>query len=292
MSKTILVTGGAGFVGSRLCARLVEGGHKIISLDNYFAGSRDNHVPGVEYREGHTKDIAALVPEKPDLIFHLGEYSRVAKSLEEPEIVFDLNIAGTLGVLNFWKATGSKLVYAGSSTKFVEAGPDGTMGKDLAPYTWAKAINTELIHNYGRWYDLPHSIAYFYNVYGEGERSGVNTYGTVVETFRQNYLTSTPMQVRSPGTQVRNFTHVDDTVSALILIGDKGRDGEYGISAKEAYSLLQLAQMFGGEIEMLPPTPTTRSGSGPMDTRELESLGWQQQHTLQEYILETKQQNV
>ncbi len=87
--QLILVTGGAGFIGSHLCARLVADGHKVISLDNYFTGSRDNHVAGVEYREGHTKDIAKLVPETPDIIYHLGEYSRIAKSLEEPDVVFD-----------------------------------------------------------------------------------------------------------------------------------------------------------------------------------------------------------
>ena len=61
--KTAVVTGGAGFIGSHLCERLVKEGYKVISLDNYFTGSKDNHVPGVEYREGHTKDIAKHIPE-------------------------------------------------------------------------------------------------------------------------------------------------------------------------------------------------------------------------------------
>ena len=73
-----MVTGGAGFVGSHLCERLVQEGHRVVSLDIYFTGSRNNHVSGVEYREGHTKDIERLVPETPDIIYHLGEYSRVA----------------------------------------------------------------------------------------------------------------------------------------------------------------------------------------------------------------------
>ena len=93
--KMILVTGGAGFVGSNLCERLVAEGYRVISLDNYFTGSTDNHIDGVEYREGHTKDIARLVPETPDLLYHLGEYSRTEQSHFEPEIVFDLNTVGT-----------------------------------------------------------------------------------------------------------------------------------------------------------------------------------------------------
>src|SRR3989344_3823358 len=120
--QLILVTGGAGFIGSHLCVRLVKEGHHVISLDNYFTGRRENHVPGVDYREGHTKDIEKHISETPDLIYHLGEYSRVEKSLEEPALVWDLNKDGTFGVLEFWRKRGCKMIYAGSSTKFGDGG--------------------------------------------------------------------------------------------------------------------------------------------------------------------------
>lgn len=288
MSKRILVTGGAGFIGSHLCRRLYADGHTVISLDNYFTGSKENHVAGVEYREGHTKDIAQVIPEAVDLIFHLGEYSRVAKSLEEPETVFDLNIRGTFGVLEFWRARSCKLVYAGSSTKSVGARADGTLGRDLAPYTWMKAVNSELVQNYARWYQLPYAISYFYNVYGPGERAGVDGYGTVVETLRQQYERGEAMTVRAPGTQTRAFTHIDDTIDALVRIGEAGEGDEYGIAAKEVYSLLDVTNLFGGEIEMLPATPTTRAEAGGIDTSNLEALGWKQEHTLPEYVASLK----
>ena len=150
MQKLVVVTGGAGFVGSHLCARLARDGHRVISLDNYFMGSRDNHVEGVEYREGHTKDIANLVPETPDIIYHLGEYSRIARSMNEPALVFDLNMRGTQAVLEFWRQKKCKLIYAGSSTKFTSANGEGVEGRDRAPYTWAKTANSELVANYGR----------------------------------------------------------------------------------------------------------------------------------------------
>jgi UDP-glucose 4-epimerase len=150
-SKKILVTGGAGFIGSHLCQRLVKEGNAVISLDNYFTGSRDNHMEGVEYREGHTKDIEKHVPETDiDLVYHLGEYSRVEVSLKEPALVWGLNIAGTFAVAEWWRKRGSKLVYAGSSTKFA----DGGMGRDQSPYSWTKATNTELVRNYGNWYGI------------------------------------------------------------------------------------------------------------------------------------------
>ncbi len=288
--KFILVTGGAGFIGSHLCARLVKDGHHVISLDNYFTGSRENHVSGVDYREGHTKDIEKHVPETPDLIYHLGEYSRVAKSLKEPALVFDLNIIGTFGVLEFWSKKKCKLVYAGSSTKMVGARADGTHGRDLAPYTWMKAANSELLQNYAHWYGLPYAITYFYNVYGPGERAGVEDYGTLIETFRQQYLANQPLTVREPGTQTRAFTYIDDTVNGIVLVGEKGLGNEYGIAAKEAFSLIDVAHLFSDDITMLPPTSTTRAEAGSIDTTSLRQLGWKQTVYLPDYIKEVKKQ--
>lgn len=280
--KTTVVTGGAGFIGSHLCERLLRDGHRVISLDNYFTGSKDNHVEGVEYREGHTKDIAAHVSETPDIIYHMGEYSRVLRSLDEPKTVWDLNMVGTFGVLEFWRKKKCKFVYAGSSTKTAPIRADGVEGRDLAPYTWGKAANCELVKNYGRWYGLSYAVTYFYNVYGPRERPA-EEYGTLIETFRQNYLHGRPHKIASPGTQTRAFTHVDDTVSAIVLVGEKGEGDDYCISAAETLSLLDVAKMFGGDIEMTPQTSSTRS-SGAEDTSKVEALGWKQTQKLFDYI--------
>jgi len=276
----ILVTGGAGFVGSHLIRRLLTEGHTVISLDNYFTGSKDNHVQGAEYREGHTKEVTALVPETPDLVYHLGEYSRVEKSLTEPAVVWDLNTAGTFAVLEFVRAKGCKIVYAGSSTKF----GDGGLGRDQSPYAWTKATNTELVRNYGAWYGLPYAITYFYNVYGPGERAGA--YGTVIEIFRQKRLKGEALSVTVPGTQKRNFTHVADIVEGLICVGEKGDGDDFGIGDTHAYSILEVAQMFGGEITMLPEAKGNRMSSD-IDTSKTELLGWKPAYTLPDYIRES-----
>jgi UDP-glucose 4-epimerase len=288
--KLAVVTGGAGFVGSHLCERLVAEGYQVISLDNYFTGSRDNHIEGAEYREGHTKDIAKHITESPDIIFHLGEYSRIAPSLIEPEKVWDMNTTGTCAVLEFWREIKCKLVYAGSSTKFTQDERTATVsGPDRAPYNFSKSMNSQLVHNYGAWYDLDYSIAYFYNVYGPRERAGQfdGGYGTVVETFRQCALSDTKVcQINGTGEQTRAFTHVFDTVDALLLIAEKGARDEYAISAAEVYSLNDLRDMFDLTAEYNEPTKSTRS-NGAEDTTKLQQLGWQQKYQLQQYIDES-----
>jgi len=276
-AKTILVTGGAGFVGSRLCARLAAQGHRVISLDNYFAGSKDNHVAGVEYREGHTKDIEQHVPETPDLVFHLGEYARVEQSVLEPDIVQDLNVVGTRGVIEFWKKRRCKLVYAGSSTKF----GDGGAARYASPYAQTKAANTEFVKEAGEREGLPFAITYFYNVYGPGERTGV--YGTLIESFKQMYMRGTPLTVVLPGSQVRNFTHVDDIVDGLLLVGEKGEGDEYGLGNEEPFSILEVARFFGGDVLMLPERAGNRMQTG-LDTKKAHALGWRATRSLPEYI--------
>lgn len=280
--KNIVVTGGAGFVGSNLCRRLVEEGHTVISLDNYFTGSQDTKVQGVEYREGHTKDIVKLVPEAIDLIYHLGEYARVEQSLKEPDVVWDLNVAGTHGVLEFWRTRNqsgqkTKLVYAGSSTKF----GDGGLARVATPYAWTKAANTELVKNYGAWYGLSFAITYFYNVYGPGERAG--KYGTLIEIFRQKYLKGEALTVVSPGTQKRNFTHVNDIVEGLVLVGEKGEGEEYGLGDERKYSILEIANMFNTNVEMLPERAGNRLESA-IDTERSKALGWSVKHSVADYI--------
>lgn len=275
--KTVLVTGGAGFIGSHLCERLVKEGYRVISLDNYFTGTKDAHAEGVEYREGHTKDIARLVPETPNLLYHLGEYSRVEKSLTEPEVVWDLNKLGTFAVLEFARTRGVKIVYAGSSTKF----GDGGLGRDQSPYAWAKATNTELVRNYGSWYSMPYAITYFYNVYGPGERAGA--FGTLIEIFRQKRLAGESLTVNAPGTQKRNFTHIDDIIEGLVLVGEQGLGDDFGLGDKKAYSVLEVAELFGGDIVMKPEVAGNRMDSD-IDTSKAELLGWTCTKHLPDYI--------
>lgn len=282
-AKLIVVTGGAGFVGSHLCERLVKEGHHVISLDNYFTGTPDNHVEGVAYRTGHTKDIDSHIPETPDLVFHLGEYARTEKSFEDVELVWDLNKTGTFAVLEFCRRRGCKIIYAGSSTKFADNGE----GRDQSPYAWTKATNTELVKNYAEWFSVPYAITYFYNVYGPREMSG--PYGTLIRIFTELYRQGLPLTITAPGTQTRNFTHVYDIVDGLVFVSEKGDGDNYGIGADTSYSVLDVANMFGSEVVMMPQRKGNRLTSG-VDNAKLKALGWSPKRTLPQWVEQVKQE--
>jgi UDP-glucose 4-epimerase len=283
--QTVLVTGGAGMIGSQLIELLLPK-YRVVSLDNYFIGRKENHVPGAEYIEGHTKDIQSLLSnEHPAIIFHLGEYSRVEQSFADVELVWQSNVEGTFRVLEYWHKRNCKLVYAGSSTKFA----DGGLGRDQSPYAWMKASNTELVRNYGAWFNLPYAITYFYNAYGPRELSE-GPYASVMGIFKTQFKKGEPITVRAPGTQKRNFTHVEDLARGLLAVGEKGEGDEYGLGSHESYSVLELAKMFTDNINMLPERPGNRMESLIDTTRVEHEFGWKAEHSVREYVESLKAQ--
>ena len=284
--KKVLVIGGAGFIGSNLCEQLsLDESYEVYSLDNYFTGKKSNHVDGVIYIEGNSKDVEKLVTFIPDIIYHLGEYSRVEQSFDDISILWDYNKTGTFAVLEFTRKTKAKLIYAGSSTKFSQ----GCLGKTQSPYAWIKASNSELIQNYGEWFGISYAIVYFYNVYGNREISS-GKYATLIGLFSQMMKEGKPLTVVSPGIQKRNFTHVDDIVNGLILVGKNGYGNDFGIGSLETYSVLEIAKMFGGDIEMLPQRKGNRVGSDLVISKT-QNLGWKVTKRVDEYIEQLRDNN-
>jgi UDP-glucose 4-epimerase len=287
VSKTILVTGGAGFIGSHLIEELLKDGrNKLISLDNYFTGSEKNHVPGATYLRGETKDIETLVTEKPDIIYHLGEYSRVLTSFDDIPMVWRLNDSGTFSVLEYCRKNKVRLIYAGSSTKFGEF-DDKEDGQNQTPYAFFKAKNTELVNNYGNWYGLDYAITYFYNVYGGREMTD-GKYATLIGIFSRKHMKKEPLTVVSPGSQLRAFTHVTDTVRGLMLVGEKGQGDGYCIGSGTSHSILEVAKYFGGEITMLPAMKGDRKYSN-IDPTRIKGLGWSESVDLKDHIAKFKE---
>lgn len=276
----VLVIGGAGFVGSHLCHRLLSTGCKVTSLDNYFTGRRSNHHQGVRYVEGNSADILQLdLGPHYDCIFHLGEYSRVEQSFDDIDLVFEYNMRSIYSVLSFTKATGAKLVYSASSTKF----GDGGVNPAESPYAWTKKTNAELVSVYCGWFNIEHAITYFYNVYGEGEISG-GKYATVIAKFlalAEKGETSLP--VVRPGTQQRNFTHIDDIIDGLVVVALRGSGDGYGIGSDESYSILDLVEMMQKGVDWLPERKGNRMSS-PVKTERLKGLGWRCKRSVEQYV--------
>lgn len=277
--RLIVVTGGAGHVGSHVVEQLVaDPNNHVISLDNYFTGREENHIDGAEYRRGDTADIATLISEQPDVVFHLGEYARIAQSFDDAPKVFQMNIVGTIAVAEFCRTRGSKLVYAGSSTKFADNGN----GRNQNPYAFSKATNVDLINNYGEWFRLNYAICYFNNAFGPRE-TGTGHYATLIAKFEQAYLKGEPLTVVKPGTQRRNFTHVTDLARGLILAGEKGKGDGYALGNPKSFSVLEIAQAFGGEVKMIDDYPgRTQSGEAP--TKAWDELGWRPTIDVLDYI--------
>lgn len=279
IKKKILVTGGAGFVGSHLCERLsLDKKNDVYSLDNYFTGSEDNHVSDVKYIKGEVSDISELITFVPDMIFHLGEYSRVEQSFDDIDLVWRYNNDSIYPVLEFVRKVKCKIIYAGSSTKYGDSGE----GKSSSPYAWTKSKNTELVVNYGKWFDISYAITYFYNVYGPREIAN-GRYATLIALFKEKIKNNESLTVVSPGTQIRNFTHVYDIVDGLILVGLYGQGDEFGIGHHEKFSVLEVAKLFQGKIEMIPERKGNRMKADVI-TDKIIDLGWNPKFDLRTYI--------
>ena len=283
-ARTILVTGGAGHVGSHLIEELLATGEEcVISLDNYSNGSPENHIAGAEYRAGHTKDIDELIPETPDIVYHLGEYARIAPNFEEPARVYDYNIVGTFRVVEFCRRRSvGKLVYAASSTKFAIEGD----GRHQNPYSFSKSVNVDLLNDYGRWYDLSYAICYFYNAFGPREVAD-GPYATLIAKFAAMYRRGEPLPVVAPGTQRRAFTYVKDLAKGIKLAGERGHGDGYALRADQSHSVLEIAQAFGGPFEMVDGYPG-REDVTDDPRRARDELGWRATVDVLDYIEECK----
>tara|TARA_X000000950_G_scaffold169451_1_gene206690 strand:- start:21141 stop:22025 length:885 start_codon:yes stop_codon:yes gene_type:complete len=282
----VLVTGGAGFIGSHLIETLAsKQNNSITSLDDYSTGSEDNHVNGVHYIRGTTAEINDLINVSPDIVYHLGEYSRVEQSFSEIDKVWKANSHGTFEVIKFCKKHSSKLIYAGSSTKF----GDGGVGRTQTPYGWTKATNTELVRCFSEWFGLDYAVTYFYNVYGDREIQ-TGKYATLIGIFTNCLANNKPLPVVKPGNQKRNFTHIDDIVSGLIKVGENGTGDNYGIGNDVSFTILEVAEMFGETIEWLPERKGNRFNS-EIDTSKMRAIGWKCQISLENYIQHLKANN-
>ena len=287
MSKNIiLVTGGAGFIGSSLIKKIIKDNYKykVVSLDNYSTGTKKNHIKdkNVKYIKGENKNINKLMNKfkrKIKVIFHFGEYSRIYQSFKHYKKCFEYNIHHSSKVIEFAKDNKIKIIYSATSSNLCNKGRD----ENLSPYAWSKTKNIELIKNYNRWFGLKYELVYFYNVYGPGQILN-SPMSAVIGIFEEQYKRRKPLTVVKPGTQKRDFTHIDDIVRGCLLAWKKGNQNEYMLGTRKNYSIIEIAKMFKSNIKYIPTRPGDRSTSTIPNNNAKKVLGYHSKLNIKTYI--------
>ena len=262
MKNIIVVTGGAGFIGSNLIKQLITlKNFKIISIDDYSSGSKKNHILNkkVKYIKSHTKNIFKILQpykKKVSVIFHFGEFSRIYQSFLKMNECINSNTIGTNEVFNFSLLNKIKLIYSATSASIGNNGND----KNLSPYAFTKAKNLEMLENLKTWYKFKCEIIYFYNVYGPGQIEKGNM-ATVIGIFENQYKKNKPLTVVKPGTQSRRFTHISDTIETCLFAWKQNKCRHYSISNKKNYTILQVVKIFRTKIKLLAPRRGERFAS-------------------------------
>ena len=258
----IIVTGGAGFVGSNLILYLIKKtNYKIISFDNYSSGTRKNEIKNkkIKYIKGDTKNISSILnkcKKNINSIFHFGEFARIYQSFLKFNQCIESNSIGTHEVFNFCLKNKIKLIYSATSANLGNKGKD----KDLSPYAFTKAKNLELLENLNKWFKMKFEIIYFYNVYGPKQISKGDM-ATVIGIFEDHYKKKLPLPVVKPGSQSRRFTHINDTIKACFFAWKKDKCRHYSITNKRSYRIIDVAKMFNHKIKYLPSRKGERFAS-------------------------------
>ena len=202
MKNILVVTGGAGFVGSNLIDYLVKfTKFKIISIDNYSTGKKNNHNTSrrVKYINGKTQTISKLIGKNKNnikTVFHFGEFSRIYQSFQKFYECYESNSIGSKEVFKFCLENKIKLIYSATSASLGNNGKD----KNLSPYAFTKSKNLELLENLKKWFRFKFEIIYFYNVYGP-KQIKKGKMATVIGIFEDQFSNNKPLTIVKPGHQ-------------------------------------------------------------------------------------------
>ena len=266
MNKKVLVTGGAGFIGSNLIKQLLNKGYNVSSIDNYDSGSENNHIDGCTYQKSRCSTL-----------------SRIQPSFTNPDNTIRTNTIGTQKVLEFARKNNTIVVYAGSSSRW--------HNPYQSPYATSKYLGEELCKMYRKTYDLHIEIARFYNVYGPGEIID-GDWAAVTGIWRRQARDGKDITIVGDGEQRRDFTYVGDIVDGLIKIAESGERHsdawEFGTGMN--YSINEVYEMFKNRFGIEKVHVPDQSGNYRKTLREnndsLERLGWKPVDRLNKYISE------
>lgn len=285
----ILVTGGAGFIGTNLIKRLLTEGHEVWSVDNYDSGTKDNHIEGAIY---HTQDIERenfwngsilswLTQLEFDVCFHLAALSRIQPSFQNPMKTYEVNTQATGYIAEWAHKNNVKVVYAGSSSRWHDP--------YQSPYACYKHMGEEILKLYKKVYGCKFETARFYNVYGPGEIVD-GDWAAVTGIWRRQVRDGEKITIVGDGEQRRDFTHVSDIVDGLyrIALSDEQHDDAWELGTGVNFSINELYAMFrdrfGVECEYVPDQPGNYRKTLQENNDANVVLGWSPTDQLQKYI--------
>jgi UDP-glucose 4-epimerase len=253
--STVLVTGGAGFIGSHLVDVLVGLGHRVRVLDNLFSGVRENVNPRAELIEASVADeeTARVAVAGCDVVFHIGAHRAVPRSVQDPLATDLANVHGTVTVLTAARDAGvRRVVYASSSS--VYGGTDQVPTPEIAPliprspYAVSKMTGEHYCRVYSELFGLETVALRYFNVYGPGQPSD-SAYAAVIPLFIDALCKGEPPIVQGDGRQSRDFTYVDDAVAGTLAAANAPAEAcsgrAYNLAPGETHDLLELLDILG-----------------------------------------------
>jgi UDP-glucose 4-epimerase len=285
-ARKVLVTGGAGFIGSHLVERLLSDGHDVVAVDNLAVGREANLAGALQtgrctFYRADIRDAAALAPlfEGASVVYHLAALADIVPSIERPGDYFTTNVTGTFNVMEAARATGAeRVVYAASSSCYgipdVYPTPEDAPIRPQYPYALTKYLGERIALHWGMVYDIPTVSLRFFNVFGPRARTS-GTYGAVFGVFLAQKLAGRPFTVVGDGTQTRDFTYVTDIVDGVVTAANSGlRDEILNLGSGGTYSVNELCRLLGGEVEHIPKRPGEPDCTFADTSKAERLLGW------------------
>ena len=258
----VVVTGGAGFIGSHLVKKLIESGYDVFVIDNLIAGKIENLPKEAKFFNLDVRDLDKIRPvfKRAKYVFHLAAIPSVQYSIENPEKTNETNVGGILNVLTSAKDAGVKrVIYSASSSVYgdVKKLPTNEMEKAMpkSPYALQKYVSELYCKMFSEIYGLETVCLRYFNVYGSGQPSK-GAYASVLAKFLDLKKQNQKLTIVGDGNQTRDFVNVSDVVDANILAAISERIGKgesINIGTGKKYSVNEIAKIMGGPIEFLPP---------------------------------------
>ncbi|MFH0899649.1 MAG: SDR family oxidoreductase [Pseudomonadota bacterium] len=294
-----LVTGGAGFIGSHLVDRLLRDGHEVTVIDNLSSGRLENLAdarrhPGFELHQLDVADHEAVKPLFAGIrwVFHLAGIADIVPSVERPLDYYRANVTGTASVVEAARLAGSeRLVYAASSSCYGIPATYPTSESETIrpqyPYALSKYLGEQIVLHWAQVYGLQCVSLRLFNVYGPRSRTS-GSYGAVFGVFLAQKLAGKPLTVVGTGEQTRDFTFVDDVVSAFVAAATAARSDLAGeamnIGSGRAVSVNRLVELLGGEVVHIPERPGEPRCTLADNSKALRLLGWQPRVTFEKGV--------